>query len=185
MRYRGDLLHGWTEISSTRGRKLSFSSPLPTTPQEKNPKVPGTLGQALFHTLLLKWSFELSELELSAHTTSPLLFRPLMWNPGFPGKVREAAAAGSGQAISPCYLKYPPCTFNYTLSRPCRPPPSPTPLPRAAAVTETAARACAQNFTRVSRPFVSKHLCFLLAPEELDRRGLKTPAVRSRSQPAR
>lgn len=127
MSYRRDLLHGWTEISSTRSRKLSFSSPLPTTPQEKNPKVPGTLGQALFDTLLMKWSFELSEQELSAHTTSPLLFRPLMWNPGFPGKVREAAAAGSGQAISPCYLKYPPCTFNYTLSRPCQhPPPSPT-----------------------------------------------------------
>lgn len=64
-------------------------------------------------------------------------------------------------------------------------PAVPTPLPRAAAVTETAARACAQNFTRVSHPFVSKHLCSLLAPEELDRRGLKTPAVRSRSQPAR
>lgn len=138
MRYRGDLLHGWTEISSTRGRKLSFSSPVPTTPQEKNPKVPGTLGQALFHTLLLKWSFELSELELSAHTTSPLLFRPLMWNPGFPGKVREAAAAGSGQAISPCYLKYPPCTFNYTLSRPCRPPP---PLPH----PPTQGRCCDRN----------------------------------------
>lgn len=107
-------------------RAESCPSPAPSPPHRnrKTLKFQGRWVRLFFHTLLLKWSFELSELELSAHTTSPLLFRPRMWNPGFPGKVREAAAAGSGQAISPCYLKYPPCTFNYTLPRPCRPPPT-------------------------------------------------------------